>query len=171
MKKIMLSLFLIATISFFATVNAQTVFLGKGAVQTALGLNNAELQGLVASYYAEVADGDDDPLPLSFTYGISETYEIETEWYTGPVRNRTKHEQTKVRTFNVGCDITFTTRKNIIQITGFWLTFGELKNESVELPRVGDIIEGHKTVVSVSLVSSVGGGLRVNNVLIPDFVL
>jgi hypothetical protein len=143
-----------------SSVNAQErVFLGKGDVQSALGLNNAGMNAMVFA----------DEVMLFFTYGTTVVYEVELEWWTGPDRNRKVHYQTLEITRNIGLEVDFDARKKNSQVTGFWLTFSQ--PQSGNAPQIGDIID-NKEVIAVTIISSTeGGGLKVNGVLIPGFVL
>ena len=163
MKKILgifaLMVFMTSAIN---TVKAQTIFLGKGDVQTVLGLNNAKMNDLVLN------NG------LTFKYESEDRYEIVAEWWTGPDRNRTYHTISVPRTISVSVAIAYEARKNAnspLQITGFWLTFGNVT--SGDVPQVGNNFnDGNdvKTIISVDFVST-SGGLFANGYLIPTFVL
>jgi hypothetical protein len=78
-----------------------TGFVGKGDVQTAFGWNNAKMQR--------------EHEEIKFKYVASTTYAFDCEWYTGPDRNRTRHENTKTAATNVDAKIASESRK-----TGQW---------------------------------------------------
>lgn len=101
-----------------------TGFVGKGDVQTVLGLDNAGMQAIANS--------------LSFTYETTETYDILTAWATGNIDNPVSlnaHTATVTTIQNVFSDIAYDPRKvnGQKQYTGFNLkgfggtsVFGEL---------------------------------------------
>ena len=85
------------------TFNAQdgTGFVGKGDVQTVLGLNNKDMQTAHTS--------------VTFKYVATNTYGFECEWFTGPARNRTHHVQDKTADTQVNATVDSASRK-----TGQW---------------------------------------------------
>jgi hypothetical protein len=132
--------------SAFAAVTFDTEtgkgFVGKGDVQTALGLNNAQMQAK--------AEG------LVFTYEAVDTYEVTVEWTTGEGKKGEKtHTVEHKRTATVSGEVTYEARK-ANQVTGFTLTkFIETSTEG-SIPSVGEEFpgnSGHKAT-SVELVSS-----------------
>lgn len=129
-----------------------TGFVGKGDVQLALGWNNAQLQSN----------------SVWFTYVVEDIYEVEAEWYTGPDHNVTRHTISVPRTVSVNASVVSESRKNSQDaITGFNLAgFGSYSSGG-SVPVVGgNFNDGNdvKTIISVTLVSSSGGGLFVNGV-------
>ncbi|WP_442596555.1 hypothetical protein [Neobacillus sp. D3-1R] len=132
--------------SAFASVTIDgdtgTGFVGKGDVQTALGLNNAQMQNQAES--------------LKFTYETVETYEVTVQFITG---EGTKGEKTHIvehkRSSSVNSDVLYDARK-AKQYTGFNLNgFTNTTSEGV-IPAIGDEFPGESdhTVTSVELVSS-----------------
>jgi len=156
----------------FTNANAQ-IFLGKGDVQTVLGLNNAQMNTIVAN------DG------LVFTYDAVETYAVTIEWTneTGGKNSKTiYHAVTLHRDVTMTLAVDYTARKNKsdYQVTGFWLTFGTATTDGAT-PQVGDlgslyINAGGNNLGNDAIVTDVQfegsfGGLFVNGKLIPTFVL
>ncbi|WP_368505291.1 hypothetical protein AB3N04_06515 [Alkalihalophilus sp. As8PL] len=129
-----------AAVTFDSTTG--TGFVGKGDVQNALGLNNAQLQ-------KEAAD-------LKFTYESVDTYEITVEWTTGEgTRGEQTHTVEHNKTSSLTSDINSQSR-TAKQINGFNLN--GLSNTIAEgsIPKVGENFpgnSGHK-VTEVNLVSS-----------------
>lgn len=131
-----------------------TGFVGKGDVQLALGLNNAQLQAQAAG--------------LQFTFESSAVYAVTVEWTTG---EGTKAEKTHIvehkRTISVNDSVNYDARK-VNQVTGFLLTGFGSQSESVTVPEVGAAWsngDGNEaTITSVELVSSTGSTLKVNGV-------
>ncbi len=85
-------------------------FVGKGDVQTVLGLNNAQIQTQAAS--------------LVFTYLAVDTYEVTQVWATGnPVQPKSlnAHQITVARIQNVSASVAYDPRKvnGQKQVTGF----------------------------------------------------
>jgi hypothetical protein len=83
-RKLMLGIAAIAMVATTGTAAAAVVydpaeggFVGKGDVQTALGLNNKQMQGAHQG--------------VTFSYDATVGYTFECEWWTGPERNRTYH--------------------------------------------------------------------------------
>jgi uncharacterized protein YaaQ len=83
-KKLMLGIATIAVLASTGTAAASVAydpatggFVGKGDVQTALGLNNKAMQNAHEA--------------VTFSYDATVGYSFECEWYTGPERNRTYH--------------------------------------------------------------------------------
>jgi hypothetical protein len=161
-----------------------TGFAGKGDVQLALGLNNAQIQAQASS--------------LEFTYVSTDTYEVVNAWATGNAGNPvslSSHTETVTTTVGVNATVAYDSRKNSQgQVTGFnltgfgdktvvgtvpevsptvtYVTFTWTDNKGVvhttdQLPvdENGDLYtEGNnKAVLSVTLSDSVGG-LFVNGV-------
>lgn len=170
MKKITGILVLVALMAVTFSASAQTVFLGKGDVQTVLGLNNAQMNNIV------LANG------LTFTYETTDRYDVTIVWVTetgndGEVIHDVTHHQSR----SVSSTVAYEARKNAnspLQVTGFWLTFGNPVTIGGALPVVGqpyinpgnNEIGNGAIVTAVDLVSSTGG-LFVNGLLIPTFIL
>jgi hypothetical protein len=88
-----------------------TGFVGKGDVQLALGLNNAQMQAQASS--------------LVFTYVKTDTYEVVNAWATGNVDNPVSlnsHTATVTTVIGVTDTLAFDPRKGPKQYTGFNLT-------------------------------------------------
>jgi hypothetical protein len=129
-----------AAVTFDSTTG--TGFVGKGDVQNALGLNNAQLQNQAAG--------------LKFTYESVDTYEVTVEWTSG---EGTKGEKTHIvnhkRNSSLTSDIIAQSR-TAKQINGFNLTgLGDTIAEGA-IPKVGDYYPGNSghEVTNVNLVSS-----------------
>lgn len=131
--------------SAFAAVtidDSGTGFVGKGDVQLALGLNNAQMQA--------VAD------KLNFTYETVDTYAVTVEWTTG---EGTKGQQTHIVNHtaisNIASAVDYNARQ-AKQYTGFILD--GFKNTTVdgEIPQIGDKYPGKsvQTVTNIEKISS-----------------
>jgi hypothetical protein len=173
MKKLFGIIALMVVMTFaFSNVNAQ-IFLGKGDVQTVLGLNNAKMNA--------------DAPSLVFTYETVNSYSITVEWTTetgGKESKIIEHAIDLHRNTVVSTTVAADARKNAnspIQVTGFWLTFGATTVSGGEIPVVnipaslyenlgGNNLGNDAVVTAVTLESSTGG-LYVGSVLIPTFVL
>lgn len=138
-----------ASVTFDATTGKG--FVGKGDVQLAFGWNNASLQNNVSG--------------ITFSYDVIDTYEVTAEWTTG---EGTKGEKTHVisvpRHVSVSASIVFNARTHK-QVDGFYLLGFGSQTSSGSVPVVGaNFNDGNddKTITSVTLVSSSGGGLTVN---------
>lgn len=88
-------------------------FVGKGDVQTVLGLNNAQMQTLV-----------DSPSGVVFTYVATDTYEVVNAWATGNADNPVSlnsHTETVTTVIGVNATLDGTARKEKgqKQYTGF----------------------------------------------------
>jgi hypothetical protein len=87
-------------------------FVGKGDVQTVLGLNNAQIQAQAEK--------------LVFTYVATDTYEVVNAWATGNADNPVSlnsHTATVTTIINVSATVAYDSRKNSqSQVTGFNLT-------------------------------------------------
>jgi hypothetical protein len=110
-----------------------TGFVGKGDVQTALGLNNAQMQGLIQSG------------GVSFTYVTKDTYEVVNAWATGNVDNPVSlnyHTATVTTSVNVNSTVAFDPRKvnGQQQYTGFNLTGFGTKVVEGTIPEVSPTI-------------------------------
>ena len=138
-------------------------FVGKGDVQTALGMNNAVLQAAVA------ADA------LEFTYESTDVYAAVCSFVTGEgTRGEQQHDVTIPRHVTLGGVVSYTGR-NHNQIDGFFLDPADSQG-SGEAPIVGDAcvandggIAQNGTWSSVSLLSSSGGELKVNGATLAVF--
>lgn len=112
MKKFAISAALALTVTIaFATVtfNPDTGmgFVGKGDVQLALGLNNAQMQAQAGG--------------LAFTYVKTDTYEVVNAWATGNVNNPVSlnsHIQTVTTVVGVNSVVEYDARQRN-QVTGF----------------------------------------------------
>lgn len=159
MKKVfaLLSLVVLTAVTSFASVTFDPAtgkgFVGKGDVQSVLGLNNAQVQ----------------VLPLTFTYESEQTYEVTVEWDNEVGKNKViEHKTITVRkTVEVTGEISYTARKQN-QISGFFLTgYSGTVSESGNVPVVGAPFNSGndgKVITAVNLVSSSNGGLKVNGV-------
>ncbi|WP_316572117.1 hypothetical protein [Neobacillus sp. YIM B06451] len=131
-----------------------TGFVGKGDVQTALGLNNAEMQKIAKE--------------LEFTYAEETVYAVEVYWTTGEgTRGEKTHYVTHKKTQSIKADIDYMAR-NQKQVNGFILKEMKITDiENPEIPAVGDVYPGNSghIVTSVEEVSTTGG-LYVNGVLL-----
>ncbi len=161
-----------------------TGFVGKGDVQLALGLNNAQMQVQAGS--------------LKFTYVTTDTYTVTEVWATGSADNPKSlntHEITVSTTIGVNGIVAYQGRQ-MNQITGFnltgwagepaitgtvpevdyvaWVTYTWTDNKGVEHTTDGMPVdengnlytEGNKkAVLSVEKTDSTGG-LYVNDVLL-----
>jgi hypothetical protein len=113
-----------------------TGFVGKGDVQTALGLNNAQMQAQAES--------------LEFTYVTVDTYQVVNAWATGNPDNPVSlnsHTATVTTTVSVNSTVAYDPRqvKGQKQFTGFNLTgFGD------DYAVVGEIPEVSPTVTYVT---------------------
>lgn len=112
MKHAVLGLALVATTAFGSVTFSPTTgagFVGKGDVQTALALNNAQMQALIT------AEG------VKFTYVTETAYDVVYAWATGSIDNPVSlnyHEITKTTTVGVNSALAFDARfRN--QYTGF----------------------------------------------------
>jgi hypothetical protein len=129
--------------------DGETLFVGKGDVQRALGLNNSELQAG----------------KFSFAFRADDTYNVTCQWTAGQSGNT----QIKVRERAVTSEVVTDskTRKNPQgNITGFNLTFGADTGDG-EVPSIGGLCqaEGNNGVITdVELLSTTPGGLTVNGV-------
>lgn len=100
-----------ASVTFNSATGAG--FVGKGDVQLALGLNNAQMQTQAAS--------------LTFTYVTVDTYEVVNAWASGNADNPVSlnsHTATVTTTVGVNATVAYDPRqvKGQKQITGFNLT-------------------------------------------------
>ena len=129
-----------------------TGFVGKGDVQTALGLNNAGLQAVAEN--------------LVFTYNTVDSYVVTVEWITG---EGTKGEQAHIVTHDIvwtlSGEVLYDAKKKN-QFVGFNLNGFGSKTTAGDVPAIGDVYPGNSDhiVTSVELVSSSTGGLYVNGV-------
>jgi hypothetical protein len=110
-----------------------TGFVGKGDVQTALGLNNAQMQSLIQSG------------GVSFTYQTVDTYEVVNAWATGQIDNPVSlnyHTATVTTSVNVNSTVAFDPRKvnGQQQYTGFNLTGYGAKVVDGTIPEVSPTI-------------------------------
>jgi hypothetical protein len=107
-----------------------TGFVGKGDVQTALGLNNAQMQEK-APY-------------LVFTYVTTDTYEVVNAWASGNVDNPVSlnyHTATVTTSVGVNATVVYDSRKNSQgQVTGFNLTGFGVKVVDGEMPVVSPTV-------------------------------
>ena len=151
MKKFAISaaLALAAAATASATVTFDPVkgtgFVGKGDVQTVLGLNNAAMQTLITQDQAARAQGQ-SPL-LTFTYVTKDTYEVVNAWATGNPNNPVSlnyHQITVTTTVNVKSDIAYDPRKQN-QYKGYKLLGNGLKVSDVAIPVVSPLIPGGVT--------------------------
>lgn len=78
-----------------------TGFVGKGDVQTLLGLNNRQMQAVHPN--------------IDFVYVATATYTFDCEWWTGPDHNLRRHENTKEARTDINANIASDSRK-----TGQW---------------------------------------------------
>ncbi|WP_053361177.1 hypothetical protein [Bacillus sp. FJAT-27251] len=119
-----------------------TGFVGKGDVQTALGLNNAQMQAIAND--------------LTFTFETVESYEITVEWTTGEgKKGETTHTVDHTRTSNVAGSVDYGARK-ANQVNGFNLNgFKTVSSEGI-IPEVNSQFPGNSghVVTKVELVSS-----------------
>lgn len=126
-------------------------YVGKGDVQSALGLNNAQLQNVAEN--------------LVFTYKSVDAYEVTVEWTTG---EGTKGEQTHIvnheKTSTVSGNVDYGTKK-VVQVSGFNLTGISGSTTVGSIPAEGEVYPGNSghIVTSVTLVGSTGG-LYVNGI-------
>ena len=130
---------------------AEGGFVGKGDVQTPLGLNNAKMQ----QTYGKV----------EFGYEATATYSFDCEWYTGPDQNRTHH----VNTISVSLDIPAvavldTPKKNASpNLTGWFLDAIDLSGVDLQPTDADCGAEGNanKTIVpgTVEQIGDTTGGL------------
>jgi hypothetical protein len=126
----------LASVTFNPTTGVG--FVGKGDVQTALGLNNAQMQALITANLTTSG-------LIAFTYQSVDTYEVINAWATGNPDNPvslSSHLQTVTTTVSVNSVIAFDPRKvnGQQQYTGFNLTgFGE-ENIEGEIPTVSPTV-------------------------------
>jgi hypothetical protein len=122
-------------------------FVGKGDVQTALGLNNDGLQA--------VASG------LTFTYADLATYEQECSHDTG----KKIMYRTVTREQGVSGTVAYDARKRN-QVNGFTLLgfSGQTSDDGNGGGPCNDNGNGWEPIGEPTLVSSTGGGLKVNGV-------
>ncbi len=155
-KRFAIAMGLIAALALLVTpASAYTsTFVGKGEVQTAFGLNNSTMQKVHQS--------------VTFQYDISTPVTFECEWYTGPDRNRKRHDVTVTKTIAVQASVASESRKTG-QWTGWNLTNGlpALDPGSITITNADCGAEGNemKSVVegSVELGESTGGLYAVLN--------
>jgi len=105
----------VAGIAFAAVVfdpETGTGFVGKGDVQTVLGLNNAQMQAQAPN--------------LVFTYETTDTYQVINAWATGNAVNPVSlnyHTATVTTSIGVNNSVIYDSRKNSQgQVTGFNMT-------------------------------------------------
>jgi hypothetical protein len=160
--------------SVVLNLSTGTGYVGKGDVQLAFGWNNKQLQDAVQAN------------AISFTYVVSESYDVTCEWTTGSARNPTTHSQTKTTSADVTAAVTYTNKNSSSgkngDFTGFNLVLGALTisgdAQVGSVPSVGDPCPGFdgngKTVTAVGNVTAGSGGLFVNygttSVLLPPTV-
>jgi hypothetical protein len=124
-------------------------FVGKGDVQSPLGLNNKQMQAVHTL--------------VTFSYDATVGYTFECEWYTGPDRNRTYHKTAgEPISVNIGGVVPSYDRKTG-QLTGWKLDPVSLSGGSAPEPTDADCgAEGNemKSIVDGSVQSfTEGGGL------------
>jgi hypothetical protein len=143
--------------SVFASVTFDpatgTGFVGKGDVQSVLGLNNAGLQAIAGN--------------LKFAYEAVDVYEVVAEWYNEVGKDKVLVRKTieVPRRVNLSYSINYNTRVHK-QVDGFFLT-GSGSAVNAKVPVVGQPFnDGNdgKIIISVTLVSSTVSGLTVNGV-------
>ena len=153
----------VAAISFDPATG--TGFIGKGDVQSALGLNNPQLQALYLSG------------GISFKFSQSETWQITCSWITddGHTEPVTKNKRTR-RTRGVNATLNANGRDISSGIngpnTGFIMSgFNGGGTTDEPIPSVGDACVGGDaaapkpgTVSAVTLLSSDSSGLTVNGI-------
>jgi hypothetical protein len=110
-----------------------TGFVGKGDVQTALGLNNAQMQSLIQSG------------GVSFTYQTVDTYEVVNAWATGEIDKPVSlnyHTATVTTSVNVNATVASEARKvnGQQQYTGFNLIGFGAKVVDGEIPVVSPTV-------------------------------
>lgn len=124
-------------------------FVGKGDVQLALGLNNAQMQAQAGS--------------LTFTYDAQTTYDVTCEFWTGPSHNRQMHTVTNERSYGVNSAVAYDARRRN-QVTGFNLT-GMDAGSGDQVPTVGGTCpNGNSGVITDVQLQGSTGGLKVNGV-------
>lgn len=119
------------TVAFAAvTFNTETStgFVGKGDVQTALGLNNAQMQQAIKDN------------SITFTLVTVQTYEYDEVWET----NRKSHSVDRVTTTTLNSSVDFNARK-ANQYNGFNITGSEEINTTGEIPVQGATIVDPQT--------------------------
>jgi hypothetical protein len=132
-----------------------TGFVGKGDVQTLLGLNNKAMQNVHTQ--------------VTFKYVATTEYSFDCEWYTGPDHNRTHHVNTKTEDFGINSSVASESRK-----TGQWTGWnlngytGAAPGDGANGPVDADCgAEGNdmKSIVpgSIAVISSTGGLFAVYN--------
>src|SRR5262245_61864548 len=127
-----MALAMAAIASASVTIDANGIgFVGKGDVQTALALNNAAMQTLVA------ANG------VKFTYVKVDTYQVVNAWATGnpdkPV-SLSSHTATVTTMATVNSDVAFDPRQGQKQYTGFNLKGFVNTIQSGEVPVVSPTV-------------------------------
>jgi hypothetical protein len=125
---VVLSLTIVGSAFADVTVDPTTGigFVGKGDVQSALGLNNSQMQAKAGS--------------LSFTLVTADTYNVTEEWTTGGVKTQTTHTVTKTTTNSLTDTIAYNARTHK-QVDGFYLTgISSGTTTDGNLPEVGDIV-------------------------------
>lgn len=153
-KRAMLGLALaIASTASFAAVNVGidgVGFVGKGDVQLAFGWNNKALQ--------------DNAGNVGFVFEVSQGFEAECTWWTGPANNRKMHTVTVTDGLNIDANLAYDAR-TMKQITGFNLNGTGNDYQIGSVPELGDTCHGEgtgATVTSVTLIEgSESGGLYV----------
>lgn len=132
-----------AAVTFDATTG--TGFVGKGDVQTALGLNNAQLQAQAES--------------LTFTYSDTATYNVPCQKETAGRKETHTLENTFKRKQTVNGTIDYDARKQN-QVNGFNLKgFGSITIDGKVACPGGWDADGEPEIVSTS-----GGVLEVNGI-------
>lgn len=169
MKKTLKSISALALVAILFTAAYASVsydpmtggFVGKGDVQTLLGLNNKGMQDLVK------ANG------VVFTYESSVRYAGVCTWVTGEgTRGEKTHNVDVNKSFSVTSTIAFENKKTG-QYTGWFLAPAVLTGQSGTVPVVGDPCHGNEghdgTFSSVVLdEASSEGGLKVNGLSLPN---
>lgn len=127
-------------------------FVGKGDVQLAFGWNNAQMQSRATA--------------LSFQLTDEASYAYDCEWWTGPDRNRRRHEVTHQRTRSVNAGVDYVPRSRS-QVNGFFLTgFGTVTTSGQPMPAIGSECPGTPgtgaVVVDVVDLGSTGAQLFVS---------
>jgi hypothetical protein len=126
-------------------------FVGKGDVQLAADLNNAQLQAAAGT--------------ISFKYQSVEEWTWECEWYTGPTHNRTHHTVPRTLETGVNSSVAYDVKLSkgkTPQITGFNLN--GFAGDPEEVSGTPGHCEAGKTLVAGSLeqVGDETGGLQVS---------
>jgi len=152
-KMLMIAVAAVAALAFAGTAAAAVIydpaaggFVGKGDVQTALGLNNKQMQTAHSA--------------VTFSYDATIGYTFECEWYTGPDRNRTYHRTAgEPISVQVGGTVADADRKTG-QWTGWNLSPVALSGSASEPTDAdcGAAGNGMKNIVAGSVESFVDGG-------------